>query len=143
MFPNDYLNTRQKSQGFGLPVAIFIIVILSMIVASITQLEEASGVAFGQNLNSIRAFYAAESAAEIALARRFPADDVGAQACANNIYVDGSGLEGLNGCSVDVDCSIVTITSGGNYYTFISTASCGSGIDGAQRVIEVRAKDQT
>jgi len=134
MSPNSK-NTR----GFGLPAAIFIITVLAMIVAAISSLSESSSVAFGQDINSIRAFYAAESGAEIGLARRFAVTGIPA-GCGNNIYVDNSGLTGLNGCSVTVDCSSVEVL-GIDYYTLTSTATCGSGRDAAQRVVEVRAKE--
>ena len=146
MFPNHPYaqpKTLRHARGFGLPAAIFIITVLAMVVASITQLEESSSVAFGENLNSVWAFYAAESGAEIALARLNPAPG-SSQTCTENIYVDSSGLEGLNGCSVDVDCSSVTTAAPlpvVTYYSFTSTATCGVGKDAAQRVIEVRAKD--
>ena len=137
----DSMSVKQRPRGFGLPAAIFIITVLAMVVASITRLDEASSVGFGQDLNSIRAFYAAESGAQIALARRFAVAGA-AQACAAGIYTDNSGLAGLNQCSVNVDCSQVIIpASGDTYYTFVSTATCGSGIDAAQRDIEVRARD--
>lgn len=134
MSPNS-----KNVQGFGLPAAIFIITVLAMIVAAITSLGESSSVAFGQDINSIKAFYAAESGAEIGLARRF--DVTGSpEACGNNLYVDNSGLTGLNGCSVEVDCDTAN-ADGIDYYTITSTATCGSGRDAAQRVVEVRAKE--
>jgi MSHA biogenesis protein MshP len=133
MSPNS-----NKINGFGLPVAIFVITVLAMIVAAITSLSESSNVAFGQDINSIKAFYAAESGAEIGLARSFAVTGI-PEPCAANIYVDNSGLTGLNGCSVTVDCSIATV-DGIDYYTLTSAATCGSGRDAAQREVEVRAK---
>ncbi len=134
MSPNS-----NKIHGFGLPAAIFIITVLAMIVAAITSLGESSSVAFGQDINSIKAFYAAESGAEIGLTKKF--DVTGSPVgCGNNLYVDNSGLTGLNGCSVEVHCD--TANAGGiEYYTLTSTATCGSGRDAAQREVEVRAKE--
>lgn len=142
---NAYAFIYQKKQlGFGLPVAIFIITVLAMVVASISKLGESSAVAFGQDVNSIRAFYAAESGAQIGLARLFAivAPTVPASQSCNpsvNIYSDHTGLEGLNKCNVDVVCSSVT-NPPDTYYTLVSTATCGSGIDAAQRIVEVKAK---
>ena len=134
MSPNS-----KKIQGFGLPAAIFVITVLAMIVAAITSLSESSSVAFGQDINSIKAFYAAESGAEIGLARKFSVTGID-EPCGSNIYANSSGLTGLNGCSVTVDCSSVNVDAI-DYYTFRSTATCGSGRDAAQRVVEVRAKE--
>lgn len=129
----------KTNQGFGLPAAIFVITVLAMIVAAITSLSESSSVAFGQDINSIKAFYAAESGAEIGLARKFSVTGV-STGCIVGIYSNNSGLTGLNGCSVTVDCSSVPV-DGIDYYTLTSTATCGSGSDAAQRVVEVRAKE--
>ena len=127
------MSLNSKSiQGFGLPAAIFIITVLSMIVAAISSLGESSSVAFGQDINSIKAFYAAESGAEIGLARRFAVTGASA-GCTANIYANSSGLTGLNGCTVTVDCSSVLV-DGIDYYTLISTATCGNGSDAAQRI---------
>lgn len=136
---NAYIVIHHKKQaGFGLPVAIFIITVLAMVVAGISKLGESSAVAFGQDVNSIRAFYAAESGAQIGLARLFSVVSP-AVSCGSSIYSDHTGLEGLNKCNVDVACSSVT-NAADTYYTLVSTATCGSGIDAAQRVVEVKAK---
>ncbi|MBV1919347.1 MAG: hypothetical protein KUG73_01590 [Pseudomonadales bacterium] len=142
---NTYTFIHHKKQaGFGLPVAIFIITVLAMVAAGISKLGETSAVAFGQDIHSIKAFYAAESGAQIGLARLFsivspsvPAD----QLCVPSvsIYSNHSALEGLNKCDVDVVCSSVTNLPD-TYYTLVSTATCGSGIDAAQRIVEVKAK---
>ncbi len=130
--------SRKKQAGFGLPVAIFIITVLSMVVAGISKLGESSAVAFGQDVNSIRAFYAAESGAQIGLARLFSVVSP-PESCDSSIYSDHTGLEGLNKCNVDVACSRVN-NPPDTYYTLVSTATCGSGVDAAQRIVEVKAK---
>ncbi|MFT6114084.1 MAG: MSHA biogenesis protein MshP, partial [Oleispira sp.] len=58
MYPN---NLKFKQAGIGLPVAIFIITIMSLIAAAVNQIGATSSQSYTQNLLSSRAFYAAES----------------------------------------------------------------------------------
>lgn len=146
-----YLNTRlaklkhkvslSRQSGVGLPATIFLIVIVALIVLALSELNTKANIGFGQDFYSIRAFYAAESGAQIALNRVF----VGGQACNNAIadldFDTVTNNEGLQGCSVILNCSLVDV-DGINYYTFSSIASCGSGIEQAQRSIEVRARSE-
>lgn len=128
--------SRQK--GIGLPATVFLIVIIALIVLALGDLNTKSNIGFGQDFYSVRAFYAAESGAQIALNRVF----VGGQACNNSLAdIDFDGVtdnEGLESCQVALSCRQVIVASV-NYYTFSSVASCGTGLEQAQRSIEVRA----
>lgn len=144
MYPNfQNLKSQNPSQkaakyqkGIGLPATVFIIVILSLIVSAMGDLTESSNIGFGQDYQSMHAFYAAESGAQVALNRVF----VGGTACGGLSNLNfGSSEEGLGDCSVVLSCSPVTV-SGIEYRTFISTATCGSGLEQSTRSIEVRAK---
>lgn len=131
---------RQK--GVGLPATIFLIVIIAMIVLALSELNQKSNLGFGQDLYATRAFYAAESGAQIALNQVF----VGAQACGIGMTgidfnTGGVANPGLDDCKVTVDCqqTVVEVIS---YYTFTSSATCGTGFEQAQRRIEVRARSE-
>jgi len=140
MYPNQKYRPINplKQKGVGLPATIFLIVILSLIVVAMSDLTESSNLGFGQDLQSMRAFYAAESGAQIALNRVF----VGGQTCA----AIGGGLDfnavndnaGLTDCVTTLSCTQDTVLTV-EYYTFSSQATCGSGFEQAQRSIEVRA----
>lgn len=131
-------NNRRKQQGIGLPATIFLVVILSIIVLAMGELTEQSGLGFGQDYHAMKAFYAAESGAQVALNRVF----VGGVACSapmTAIDFDSSGDNpGLNNCTASIDCTSVLV-DGITYYTFLSTGSCGGGFEQAQRSIQVRA----
>jgi len=100
------------------------------------DLTESSNIGFGQDYQSMHAFYAAESGAQVALNRVF----VGGTACAALAGINfGSSASGVEGCNVALNCSPVLI-SGIEYRTFTSTATCGVGLEKSQRSIEVRAK---
>lgn len=129
--------SRHQS-GTGLPIALFIITVLSLIVLSMGQLQESSGRAIGVQIQSQRAFFAAESGAQVAIAASLPAnrgDPVSCAAVPASIP-DGSFAGGLSGCTASIDCPG---TDPSGILTITSEASCGSpGIDQASRTVEVR-----
>lgn len=131
--------TYTKQQGIGLPVALFVITVLALIVVALTDLEESSGISFSLDINSMRAFYAAESGAQVALAEVFPAGGSVGTCASISPSVISFNASGLNGCQATVGCSVAT-DSGISYFSLQSTGSCGSGADRAERVIVVRAR---
>jgi len=138
MSPDIKKLSIKKQRGIGLPMALFIITILAMIIAAITDLEESSGVGFGLDVNSMRAFYAAESGAQADMAKIFPA--LGSTAsCSSQTSTFSFSAAGLNGCEALVVRSCVAV-DGIDYFKLNSTGSCGSSLDRAVRVIDVRAR---
>ena len=126
-------SSKHRQQGIGLPATIFIIVILAMIVLAMSDLNDASSRSFVQGYQSQRAFYAAESGAQIGMNRIF----LGAGSCgASPINFNA---DGLNNCSAALSCSQVVVSSV-TYYTVTSIGTCGTGDDMAQREIQVRAR---
>jgi MSHA biogenesis protein MshP len=126
---------RQK--GLGLPSALFLIIVMILIVAAINQLNEVNASAYGREWLSMRAFYAAESGAQISAVRALnPSQALGA--CDNN-FISNQVLSnpGLNGCRISVSCYSQSV-EGDIYFTFTSTGTCGNGTDIANRVIQVR-----
>ena len=127
----------KKEQGFGLPMAIFIITVMAFLALAIHKLSEDSAQVTGINTLSMRAFFAAESGANIALNRLFP--PVGASsACAAsmiNALAFPTAVVGLNQCTVTVNC---TLNSG--VYLLESIGQCGTGLEQATRIIEVVAQ---
>lgn len=133
------LAPASKQRGIGLPATVFIISILALILAALSDLNVSSTLSFTQSFQSQRAFYAAESGAQIGLNRIF----VGGTTCNNSIadidFDSGGANLGLDNCTADLSCSILTV-DGINYYTLDSAAVCGSGFEQAERSIQVRAK---
>ncbi len=58
-------NSRLKQSGISLPVALFIITIMSLIAVAVNQLNETSSQSYGQNILSTRASYASESGVQL------------------------------------------------------------------------------
>lgn len=135
MFPDD---VSRKQRGAGLPVAIFVITVLALIVIGMSQLQQSSGDAVSLQIQSQRAFYAAESGAQIAVRKVLDADDCGAISSPINF-----GAGALSACSASLSCESATaaIGGGGNtVYSIESTGQCGTGPDSASRLVEVRVR---
>lgn len=141
-------NTEAKQRGFGLPVAIFVLVIMALLAAGLVQLSAVSNLAAAQEELSNRAFYAAESGASWAMASLF----FDAGGTADKSYSDAActavggastlnfSQPGLYTCSATVSCSAQTINLTG-YYSIQSVGRCGTGQGQAVRNIEVGAKN--
>lgn len=133
MFPDRSL-VRQS--GAGLPVALFIITVLALIVFGMAQLQESSGQSISLQIQSQRAFYAAESGAQIGARNAL----ISGTCTSDTVNFD---TPGLSACSATLTCDSVTanIGGGGNtVYSIQSTGQCGAGADQAARVIEVRVR---
>jgi MSHA biogenesis protein MshP len=127
----------RKQQGIGLIASIFLLVVVTIVVLALGNFTEISAQSFGQDLNSQRAFYAAEGGVEIALQRLSkPTPD----ACAGSLgSLDLSNEAGLTDCRVELSCTestVATVTT----WMITSTALCGRGFDQAQRAIKVQAR---
>ena len=137
----DKFSDKRRQAGVGLPATVFLIVIIALIVLALGELNQKSNLGFGQDFYSTKAFYAAESGAQVALNQVF----VGTKACAANMttidFNNKGPNEGLDDCDVQVDC-VASLVATITYYTFTSTAICGSGFEQAQRRIEVRARSE-
>lgn len=118
------INTIDRQQGFALPAAIFVITVLALIAAAMGRLRETSAIGYGHSINSTRAFYAAESGAQIGVYKTLIA-----ASCISETLSPAAFAQ----CSVTTSCN-----SNASIYTLRSTAVCGSGIDAAIRSIEVR-----
>lgn len=132
---------RPSSQrGAGLPVALFIITVLALLVVGMAQLQESSGRSVSLQIQSQRAFLAAESGAQVGVAQVLDGASCAALTSPKNFSATG-----LNGCRAQVSCDSVQADIEGNsaletVYTITSAGQCGSGFDGARRVVEVRVR---
>ncbi|MHA7810973.1 MAG: hypothetical protein ACX933_14275 [Marinobacter adhaerens] len=126
--------------GAGLPVALFIITILALLVIGMAQLQQAGGESVSLQIQSQRAFFAAESGAQVAVAEALGSGDCAA--------VTGSvtfPTGGLIGCSASLYCSAVGADIDGDgvdetVFTIRSDGRCGSGRDVTNRTVEVRVR---
>lgn len=131
--PNITHNNKQA--GLGLPVALFIIIIMSLIAVAVNQLTTSSSQAYSQNVLSARAFYAAESGAQL---RSHSVLSANPCVCggAENVTYDFT-VSGLNQCQASTNCTSF-VANGETFCTIVSVGSCSNGV--AERTIEVRLK---
>tara|TARA_B100002003_G_scaffold40594_1_gene36218 strand:+ start:4960 stop:5370 length:411 start_codon:yes stop_codon:yes gene_type:complete len=129
----------QRQSGAGLPIALFIITILALLVIGMAQLQESSGQAVSLQIQSQRAFFAAESGAQVAVRDVLEAGSC--SAVSSSIAFNASALDG---CSASLSCDSVTANiqgaGGDTVFSIVSTGQCGGGVDEAQRVVEVRVR---
>ena len=123
-----------KERGISIVLAIFVLVVLSALGASMIRLISSGADSTAREVVSTRAFLAAESGAQRMLNQIF----LGA-GCADFSNWQPGG-DGLSGCRIDVTCDAVTVDAI-NYYTLQSTGQCGPTDLPAVRIVEVQARD--
>lgn len=128
-------------RGLGLATALFVITAMALLAVLINQLVRSGAQSTEEELNLVRAFFAAQSGVEYGLNRAFPPDDSDT-ACptVHDTSVDfaeielGDDGEGLAQCSMEVSCHTL-IVEGDPYYTITSKGACGE----VSRTVQVRA----
>ncbi|MEP1216476.1 MAG: hypothetical protein ABJM11_19815 [Marinobacter sp.] len=123
-----------KQAGAGLPIALFLITVLALLVVGMAQLQESSGRSISLQIQSQRAFFAAESGGQVGVSRVL-ADPDSLQCFANDTINFSS--PGLGGCSAVLRCSD---TGGSGLFEVTSEGRCGSGQERASRTVEVRLR---
>lgn len=128
---------RNHSKGFGLPTAIFVIVILSFMALAVTNITEVGNRSIVHDYLSQQAFYAAESGAQISI-NRIMVGELNCASASADIDFDATGDNpGLNSCVAALTCSMDSIDDT-EYYSITSTGSCGAGDDLAERSVAVQ-----
>lgn len=132
-----YLNhSFNKQKGAGLPIALFIVTVLSLIVLGMSQLQESSGNAISLQIQSQRAFFAAESGAQVVVADLLKEAGENPVSGSGSRYIEFSGAYGLAGCETTVEHSTANDVA-----LLESFGVCGKGApDEARRTVEVRLR---
>lgn len=130
-----------KQRGLSLLVAIFILVVLSLLGAAMINILSVGTESVAREVLSARAFFAAESGAQRKLNEIFnPGGAVQPGQCSDVTYSDLNGIQGCSTLTVDISCVAVTV-DGVSYFTITSEASCGPAVSPAVRRIQVQASD--
>jgi MSHA biogenesis protein MshP len=130
----------RQQKGAGLPIALFIITVLALLVVGMAQLQESSGQAISLQIQSQRAFFAAESGAQVGVRDVLESDSCGAISTPVNFSQGG-----LSDCTAALECESLSTGLGGPggnvVFTITSTGQCGvGGEDESKRVVEVRIR---
>jgi MSHA biogenesis protein MshP len=158
MFPKPI----KKEQGFLLPLAIFIVVVMGVFALAISRNTIQTGTSVVLEVVSTQAFYAAESGAQRGMQVLFfptaPANNTRQQVDSRCVGLNTTytfTVAGLNGCSAAVTCRCKYQDEAGcspgtaanylantaailstSFYTISSVATCGSGNLRSVRTIE-------
>lgn len=149
----------KKQQGFLLPVALFIIVVLGGLALMISKKVSQSASSYVISGVSTQTFYAAESGAQAGLHELFFLDtdrQLVDGRCSSMAISQALSVQGLNNCTVTVSCSCTyesgnscdagnsvnysAVSSvGHSFYTLEASAQCGVSPAISQHRIEVGA----
>lgn len=145
---------RKKQSGSALILAVFIIIVISLLGASLVSLQRDSAESTSYEVYAARAYLAAYSASEIALVDLFPLGEteVSDENCTvsgedeNTIRVDlpdereSDGTIGFHGCSASYTCETISAASSTTVrYSVTSTAICKNSEINTRRQITVEA----
>lgn len=137
-------HSLHKQQGSMLVIALFIIVIMTLLVASLSKLLQSSSEAVSFEVLGTRAFFAAQSGMEQAVALIYPLDIQDVQdsisACSADMIAPNFGqAPGLAACDVEVNCTSQesSIEPGVYHFWLSSKGSCGQGDSKTFRTIEM------
>jgi len=130
-----------NQEGAGLPIALFIVTVLSLIVLGVSQVQESSGNAISLQIQSQRAFFAAESGAQISVAKALASgncDDVSGE-------LISYAIDGFQNCQSGLTCSSEEVDIEGNsdperVFTITSVGQCGDGKDAASRTVKIQVR---
>jgi len=138
----------KKQSGSAIIIAIFVIIVISLLGASLMSLQRDSAEGTSYEIYAARAYLAAYSASEIALVTLFPIDSSAANATNCRISNPSKTIvplendAGFHGCTADYKCQILpppTSSSLPTRYKVVSSAICKNSQINARRQITVEA----
>lgn len=146
---------RHQQSGSALMIAVFIIVVMSVIGAALTRLLSDSATGAVTEVYGARAHHAAQSGIEIFLTELFPLNTSGAAnicpARDENVHIQSLppygtysfNTTGLTNCSVQVRCDSLAVTPFvGHHFRILSTGQCTAAGQTFSRQLLVEARDE-
>ncbi|MBA6297627.1 pilus assembly PilX N-terminal domain-containing protein [Colwellia sp. MB02u-9] len=142
--PRKLGNLRYPNQqaGSALVIAIFVIIVLSVLGAALVKMLESSQESVAYEVLGTRAYTAAQSGLQWQLAEVFPLNGpaIACKADINNSPLIFDNTLGLAQCKVSVSCDdFVHAGTGIRYYTITATGTCDINNEETSRKIAVEA----
>ena len=143
MLSSQHINSIKKTQGSALVIAIFVIIVMSLLGAALVNMMDSSQDNVVFEVLGTRAFNAAQSGVQWQLAQLFPLDSA-SQTC--NVIVALppviANTAGFKGCEIilTVDSCVNFPHEGIEYYTVKSTGQCSIDGEFTTRTIVVQAR---
>jgi MSHA biogenesis protein MshP len=132
----------QSQGGSALVIAIFVIIIMSLIGSALVRIQGSSAESIVYEVIGARAYAAAQSGIQWQLAEIFPLNTTGTTRC--KTVISGPDLttsKGLDFCAVAVSCNDTIITNEGvRFYTITSIGSCNVADIKTSRTIKIEAR---
>jgi MSHA biogenesis protein MshP len=142
---------RTRQQGSMLVIALFIIVVISLLAASLSRILSSTADSVANEVYSSKAYYAAESGMEYGIyqvlrIRKDPIcvdfhnlkDDPNFEP--TDIHFDISNEVGLENCRVSISCQTIPVDATTNQFYLVSTGTCDGGKIIAQHQVEAEVK---
>lgn len=132
---------RKNQQGSMLVISIFIIIVISVLAASLSKILSSSADSVATEVYSSKAYYAAESGMESAIYRvlrttlkceAFPSK--------KDLGFDVAGIKELENCEVKMTCQEIVIDADNSQFYLTSNAVCGTDNMRSQHRIEAEIK---
>ncbi len=135
---------RSSQSGSALIVAVFVIVALGLLVATLSRLVVSSSDSVVTEVLGARAYQAAQTGLNIAMMEVFPLNEPSADAVddcndvvlPSPIQFSATDDPGLAQCSVTVQC-LETSFRGDTYFELSATGNCDGGNSKASRTVSV------
>lgn len=136
----------RREQGFSLIVAIFVLLVVAILAATMARLTGGGAHSIAFEVQSLRAHHAARSALEWAGATIHQTLDVNKATACSSASIQGKSLSftdaGLNGCTASLSCALVSpgdlMYGDATVYLYhiASQGRCGLGTSAAERELE-------
>ncbi|MFT7006487.1 MAG: MSHA biogenesis protein MshP [Colwellia sp.] len=132
--------TLNKQKGSALVIAIFIIVVITLLGAALVRMTSSNAETIAYEVIGTRAFQAAKSGAQKKMSELFPLLPNNG-VCLGDVEYDFSSIEGLENCkAINVGCTEEATVNGVIYYTITSTGQCNVADVFTSRQIEISAR---
>lgn len=141
MYRDSYHINKVKHSGSALVIAIFVLVIMTLIGSALIRMQSSSAETVVYEVMGTRAYAAAQTGIQWQLTQIFPLNTTGATLCSTNIVEPTiSGVTGLENCSFKISCDSSISHVDVQYYTIKSTGSCDVAGVVTSRTIEIQAR---
>jgi len=136
---------KSAQKGSSLVIGIFILVVMSILGASLIEIMKTNEEAFTYEVLGTRAYNAAQSGLQWEMQQLFPLRDAtnpnsSDSSMCQSLSLDLSTINGLQGCSAIVECTSFTHELTTTYYNIKSIGQCEINGEVTSRTIEVSAK---
>lgn len=131
-----------RQRGSALIIGVFVITVMFLLASALINIVQDGDTGLTQEVWGTRAFAAANSGADAALAQLFPLDGTVGTCLATSTWTPPLNVVGFHACRVTLTCTAYAVDTGTGVvtqYRVNSTAVCESGETRVSRQVEVEA----